>query len=120
MSNTKTFFRFLFKQSGVLYEDEVIQIGCKLETRANLARLGMFYGNKTAAPFADFQVAVTCPGALAAQLLCQAKPIDTAIQAGAQVQQLINFICVNTFERQPVAHVTFGYMYVCRDVATIF
>lgn len=102
--------RFLFKQSGVLYEDEIIQIGSKLETRTNLGRLGMFYGNKTSMPFSDFQATVNCPGVLSASLLCQAKPVDPSIQAGAQVQQLINFICVNVFERQPIVHVTFNYM----------
>uniref|UniRef100_A0A914CJP2 Clathrin adaptor alpha/beta/gamma-adaptin appendage Ig-like subdomain domain-containing protein n=1 Tax=Acrobeloides nanus TaxID=290746 RepID=A0A914CJP2_9BILA len=110
VQNAQDITKFLFKQSGVLYEDDVVQIGCKLETRTNLARLGMFYGNKTSAPFADFQATVSCPGALAAQLLSQAKPVDSVIQAGAQVQQLINFICVNVFEKPPVAHVTFNYV----------
>jgi hypothetical protein len=35
----------------VLYEDAVIQIGVKTECRSNLARLALFYGNKTAYPF---------------------------------------------------------------------
>ena len=55
----------------MLFEDEIIQIGYKLETRANLARLGMFYGNKTKASFSNFQSSVSYPGTLASQLIGQ-------------------------------------------------
>lgn len=61
----------MVKNNGVLYEDDVLQIGCKLESRANLARLGMFYGNKTANQLTDFLPIVTCPGSLAVQLQAQ-------------------------------------------------
>lgn len=40
-------FRFLFKNNGVLFENDLIQIGVKSEFRQNLGRLGLFYGNKT-------------------------------------------------------------------------
>ena len=43
--------KFFCKNNGVLYEDGVIQIGVKTECRSNLARLALFYGNKTAYPF---------------------------------------------------------------------
>lgn len=40
-------FRFVFKNNGVLFENDLIQIGVKSEYRQNLGRLGLFYGNKT-------------------------------------------------------------------------
>lgn len=40
-------FRFVFKNNGVLFENDLIQIGVKSEFRQNLGRLGLFYGNKT-------------------------------------------------------------------------
>lgn len=40
-------FRFIFKNNGVLFENDLIQIGVKSEFRQNLGRLGLFYGNKT-------------------------------------------------------------------------
>lgn len=40
-------FRFAIKQNGVLFENQYVQIGVKMETRQNLARIGLFYGNKT-------------------------------------------------------------------------
>lgn len=42
--------KFVCKNNGVLFENEVIQIGVKSEFRQNLGRLGLFYGNKTAVP----------------------------------------------------------------------
>lgn len=63
--------RFATKNSGVLYEDSTIQIGYKLETRANLARLGMFYGNKTNSSFTDFCPSLFCSGVLSSQLIAQ-------------------------------------------------
>jgi AP-2 complex subunit alpha len=109
IANQSDYMKFVLKQNGVLYEDEIIQIGCKLETRANLARLGMFYGNKTACSFSEFVANVTCPGSLAAQLMSQAKPVDTSVQTGAQVQQLVNFVCMQDFNRPPVLTVSFSY-----------
>lgn len=40
-------FRFIFKNNGVLFENDLLQIGVKSEFRQNLGRLGLFYGNKT-------------------------------------------------------------------------
>ncbi|KIH65318.1 adaptin region [Ancylostoma duodenale] len=110
VANKQDYLKFVVKNNGVLYEDDVIQIGCKLEARTNLARLGMFYGNKTSAPFTEFAPVVSCPGALAVQLQAQAKPMDPVIQAGTQVQQLINFVCVQEFGKMPIIHLKFNYV----------
>ncbi|ETN69317.1 adaptin region [Necator americanus] len=109
IANKNDYLKFVVKNNGVLYEDDVIQVGCKLEARTNLARLGMFYGNKTSAPFTDFLPVVICPGALTMQLQAQAKPIDPVIQAGTQVQQLINFVCVQEFGKMPIIHLKFNH-----------
>ncbi|CAJ0563879.1 unnamed protein product, partial [Mesorhabditis spiculigera] len=73
------------------------------------ARLGMFYGNKTPSQFTDFKPVVVCPGALSVQLQAQAKPIDASVGAMAQVQQLINFVCVQEFNRMPILQISFNY-----------
>ncbi|KAJ8939960.1 hypothetical protein NQ318_006141 [Aromia moschata] len=39
--------KFVCKNNGVLFENDLIQIGVKSEFRQNLGRLGLFYGNKT-------------------------------------------------------------------------
>ena len=107
----------------------MIQIGFKLEIRTNLARLGMFYGNKTSSKFNQFLVGIKYPGILSTQLLCQVcwsfrimdalsvykfiqtKSVDPEIEAGAQVQQLINVACLQQFSQSPILNVTFAYTY---------
>uniref|UniRef100_A0A0N4Z4F1 AP-2 complex subunit alpha n=1 Tax=Parastrongyloides trichosuri TaxID=131310 RepID=A0A0N4Z4F1_PARTI len=101
--------KFVIKNNGVLYEDTIIQVGVKLETKSNLARLGMFYGNKTGQDFTNFTSSITSTKTLEEQLMVQEKAVDTIIGAGTQVQQLINFVCFNEFSIQPVLNISFNY-----------
>jgi AP-2 complex subunit alpha len=39
-----------WKNNGVLYENDILQIGVKAEYRLNLGRMTLFYGNKSAFP----------------------------------------------------------------------
>ena len=39
--------KFFLKNSGVLFEDENLQIGIKMEFRERLGRVQLFYGNKS-------------------------------------------------------------------------
>lgn len=101
--------RFVCKAAGVLYEDSTIQIGYKVESKTHLARLVLFYGNKTQAAFSDLQILVSCPGDLATKLLTQVKPTEPTVAASAQVQQVVHFICVQDFYTLPVAKVSFSF-----------
>ncbi|VDK48886.1 unnamed protein product [Anisakis simplex] len=109
IDNQTDVLKFVTKTNGVLFEDALIQIGYKLETRANLARLGMFYGNKTNNSFIDFCPSVSCPGALVSQLIVQCKRVDSIISGGSQVQQLVNFVCEYEFTTNPLLHLVFKY-----------
>uniref|UniRef100_A0A183H362 Alpha_adaptinC2 domain-containing protein n=1 Tax=Onchocerca flexuosa TaxID=387005 RepID=A0A183H362_9BILA len=109
VDNYPDVLKFATKNSGVLYEDSIIQIGYKLETRANLARLGMFYGNKTNYSFTDFSPSLYCSGVLNNQLIAQCKAVDSTITGGSQVQQLINFVCEQEFHRCPLLHLIFTF-----------
>jgi AP-2 complex subunit alpha len=53
----------------VLFENDLIQIGVKSEYRQNLARIGMFYGNKTSFRFTNFTTNLSCPGELSTHIL---------------------------------------------------
>lgn len=105
------FFRHVLKLTGVLYEDSLIQIGYKLESKSNLARLVLFYGNKSRNEFNDFQLLVSNPGALSTCLMTQVKPMDPVVASGAQVQQVVHFICIQDFYSMPVAKISFNHMY---------
>jgi len=64
------FCRFVCKNNGVLFENDLIQIGVKSEFRQNLGRLNLFYGNKTVNRFDQFSCDVVCTGQLANHILC--------------------------------------------------
>lgn len=104
---TNNLQKFYCKNNGVLYENDEIQIGVKTECRTNLARLALFYGNKTATPFINFQPIATCSPELQPALSIQVKSVDSTVEAGAQFQQMVNLECISDFCTQPDLNVSF-------------
>lgn len=115
--------RFLFKNNGVLFENDLIQIGVKSEFRQNLGRLGLFYGNKT--QFAlevcarynqfceknsniwfvtivflpqSFQPVLVWSNETSVNLNVQMKPVEPALEAGAQIQQMLTAECIDDYK----------------------
>ncbi|XP_051572109.1 AP-2 complex subunit alpha-2 isoform X3 [Myxocyprinus asiaticus] len=107
--NDDGFLRFVCKNNGVLFENQLLQIGIKSEYRQNLGRMYLFYGNKTSVQFVTFTTTVTCPGELQSQLNVQTKPVEPLIEGGAQVQQVINIECLTDFSDAPLLNIKFRY-----------
>jgi AP-2 complex subunit alpha len=101
--------KFYCKNNGVLYENDIIQIGVKTECKSNLARLAVFYGNKTTLPFLSFQPAVSCNPELSEAIILQVKQVDSTVEAGAQFQQMVNVECISDFNTLPDLNLTFTY-----------
>ncbi|KAL8603781.1 AP-2 complex subunit alpha-2 [Nucella lapillus] len=106
--------RFVCKHNGVLFENDLLQVGIKSEYQQNLARLGIFYGNKTSFRFTNFTAHLTCPGPLASHILglclmVQPKVVESTVDGGAQVQQLFNIECISEFTDCPLLHISFVY-----------
>ena len=57
------------KNNGVLFENDLLQIGVKSEYRQNLGRIGVFYGNKTSFQFTAFCVDVSESNELKSDIL---------------------------------------------------
>ncbi|XP_012717102.2 AP-2 complex subunit alpha-2 isoform X1 [Fundulus heteroclitus] len=111
------FPRFVCKNNGVIYENQLLQIGLKSEYRQNLGRMYVFYGNKTSTQFLSFSTSVTSDIVLSSQLSVQAKPVDPLIEAGAQVQQILNIECVSDFSDAPVLNIQFRYGGTLQNIA---
>ncbi|XP_076852365.1 AP-2 complex subunit alpha-2 isoform X2 [Brachyhypopomus gauderio] len=101
--------KFVCKNNGVLFENQLLQIGIKSEYRQNLGRMYLFYGNKTSVQFVSFSTTVNCPGELQSQLNVQLKPVDPLVEGGAQVQQVINIECLTDFSDAPLLNIKFRY-----------
>nr|KAF6281594.1 adaptor related protein complex 2 subunit alpha 2 [Pipistrellus kuhlii] len=106
------FARFVCKNNGVLFENQLLQIGLKSEFRQNLGRMFIFYGNKTSTQFLNFTPTLICSDDLQANILdlsLQTKPVDPTVDGGAQVQQVVNIECVSDFTEAPVLNIQFRY-----------
>ncbi|KAM9529059.1 AP-2 complex subunit alpha-1-like isoform 1-T1 [Salvelinus alpinus] len=101
--------KFVCKNNGVLFENQLLQIGIKSEYRQNLGRMYLFYGNKTSVQFVNFNTTVSCPGELQSQLNVQTKTVEPLVEGGAQVQQVINIECLTDFIDAPLLNIKFRY-----------
>ncbi|XP_045066775.1 AP-2 complex subunit alpha-1 isoform X4 [Coregonus clupeaformis] len=101
--------KFVCKNNGVLFENQLLQIGIKSEYRQNLGRMYLFYGNKTSVQFVSFSTTVSCPGELQSQLNVQTKTVEPLVEGGAQVQQVINIECLTDFIDAPLLNIKFRY-----------
>ncbi|KAG5673313.1 hypothetical protein PVAND_003373 [Polypedilum vanderplanki] len=101
--------KFLFKNNGVLFENEMIQIGVKSEFRQNLGRLGLFYGNKTQVPLTNFQPVLQWNTEDSKNLNVQIKAVDSTLDAGAQIQQMLTAECIDSYSDSPSLQLSFRY-----------
>nr|KAF6408930.1 adaptor related protein complex 2 subunit alpha 1 [Rousettus aegyptiacus] len=100
--------KFVCKNNGVLFENQLLQIGVKSEFRQNLGRMYLFYGNKTSVQFQNFSPSVVHPGDLQT-LAVQTKRVAAQVDGGAQVQQVLNIECLRDFLAPPFLSVRFRY-----------
>ncbi|XP_077143958.1 AP-2 complex subunit alpha-2 isoform X2 [Ranitomeya variabilis] len=105
----ENFERFICKNNGVLFENQLLQIGLKSEFRQNLGRMFIFYGNKLSSQFQNFTPTLVCSDELKASLNLQSKPVEPTVDGGAQVQQVINIECLEEFVEAPVLSIQFRY-----------
>uniref|UniRef100_A0A7N8XZZ8 AP-2 complex subunit alpha n=1 Tax=Mastacembelus armatus TaxID=205130 RepID=A0A7N8XZZ8_9TELE len=102
--------KFVCKNNGVLFENQLLQIGIKSEYRQNLGRMYLFYGNKTSVQFANFtttDVLMVLDNCL--QLNVQTKPVEPLVEGGAQIQQVLNIECLTDFSDAPLLNIKFRY-----------
>uniref|UniRef100_A0A8D3EDY5 AP-2 complex subunit alpha n=1 Tax=Scophthalmus maximus TaxID=52904 RepID=A0A8D3EDY5_SCOMX len=111
----ENFSRFVCKNNGVIFENQLLQIGLKSEYRQSLGRIYVFYGNKTSTQFLSFSSTVTSPDTLENHILWAT--VDPVIEGGAQVQQIINIECVSDFTDAPVLDIQFRYGGTLQNIA---
>ncbi|XP_077285236.1 adaptor protein complex 2, subunit alpha isoform X2 [Arctopsyche grandis] len=107
--------KFIFKNNGVLFENELIQIGVKSEFRQNLGRIGLFYGNKTQSPLHSLSLELLWENSTKLNVLM--KPVEPLLEAGAQVQQMLTAECLDDFADSPGMAVSFVYNNVPQKIS---
>uniref|UniRef100_A0A8C5CN53 AP-2 complex subunit alpha n=1 Tax=Gadus morhua TaxID=8049 RepID=A0A8C5CN53_GADMO len=100
--NDDGFLRFVCKNNGVLFENQLLQIGIKSEYRQNLGELPGF--SASAVP------PLSVPSGLGdGDLNVQTKPVEPLVEGGAQVQQVLNIECITDFSEAPQLNIKFRY-----------
>lgn len=100
--------KFICKNNGILFENDVIQIGVKSEFRTSAARLGLFYGNKTSCSLTNLTVKVDDRHSFDSKLVFELQSIGQTIDGGAQIQQIIKVDCMDTFTEIPSIDLSFS------------
>lgn len=62
-----------------------------------MGRLGLFYGNKTSVPLQNFVPTLNWSDEQAAKLSVQMKGVEPVLEAGAQIQQMLNAECLDDY-----------------------
>jgi AP-2 complex subunit alpha len=91
--------------NGILYEDNILQIGVKSEYQNNLGRIALFYGNKLPGlPLEDFDANVIPVEELNFSVI---QPISRVLQPMAQNHQMFNVECASIPIGQPLLFINF-------------
>eukprot|EP01135_Chromosphaera_perkinsii_P002589 Nk52_evm105s224 gene=Nk52_evmTU105s224 len=100
------FKAFTFQNDGVLYESDELQVGVKSQYKGNLARIGLYFGNKTNMPFDTISTRIYV-GQLSSKLKIQTQLPPETVGPKSQAQQLINVECLDDFTEAPVIQIIF-------------
>jgi AP-2 complex subunit alpha len=95
--------KFLTKDSGVLYESDVLQIGIKMEFRKSLSRVQLFYGNKSHQSIGAFSSTIASTAELE---VTEKQPVPSLVNVGEQIVQIFNIQCNKDFSEYPILTVT--------------
>ncbi|CAH8631250.1 unnamed protein product [Dicrocoelium dendriticum] len=117
ITNRREFIGLLSRPSGVLFENNIIQIGVRSQSNRHLSRLTLFYGNKSGNPLTHFNAQLTSGGEALDEIgpdravNVDLQPGPGTVESGAQVQQAINIECHKPFS----SNVTLALSFVCGD-----
>ncbi|CAF4690086.1 unnamed protein product [Rotaria sp. Silwood1] len=101
--------KFLFKNSDIIFESELIQIGVKGESIKSSMHIELYYGNKTNFNLTNFSTNIFLSGELESELRINMEPIKGTIDSRAQLKQSGTIDCIKDFYDLPKMNITFYY-----------
>ncbi|CAF0857773.1 unnamed protein product [Adineta ricciae] len=99
--------KFLFKNSDIIFENELIQVGIKGESTKSTLRIELYYGNKTNSHLTHFSADIFTPGDLQTALRMNFDPIKSTIDPKAQIKQTGTIDCIKDFAELPTMNISF-------------
>lgn len=104
-TNSDRFRRLCILNDAVLFEDELIQIGVKMEYRGKEGQIAVYFGNKGSAALSAFSVQYRVAEDRA--LRFHAVPLSQTLEADKQVVQRVNVVFEEPFVEAPLMRVQF-------------
>ncbi|CAM4683532.1 unnamed protein product [Lepidochelys kempii] len=113
--------KFVCKNNGVLFENQLLQIGLKSEFRQNLGKLDadrreLSRRRRASSPDALQKDSCICAAAPLKHCTYRHSPrlllqiyFDPTVDGGAQVQQVVNIECISDFMEAPILNIQFRY-----------
>jgi len=93
----------LMAQQGMLFENEILQVGVRHEYRGAQGRMALYFKNKSTTPLSNFQAAIkNVP-----YLKTQVQNAPTEIQIGDQATQMVLVECIQPFDEVPEIKLSF-------------
>jgi AP-2 complex subunit alpha len=108
--------KFLFKNSDIIFENDLLQIGIKSELKKTILQVEFYYGNKTNSTLSNISTSINQHGEFDPELRIHIEPINTIIDPKAQVKQTGTIECLRDFRDLPVMNVTFFYSNVPQKI----
>lgn len=96
------------RNNGILFENEIIQIGVKSEFTGFEGKLQVFYGNKSPLPLQGFNTTLFISPKDQPSLRLEGQKVTQLISAGAQIPQTIKATAVAAFGETPLLQISFS------------
>ncbi|KAL5270711.1 hypothetical protein ACHWQZ_G001407 [Mnemiopsis leidyi] len=96
------------RNNGILFENEIIQIGVKSEFTGFEGKLQVFYGNKSPLPLQGFNTTLFISPKDQPSLRLEGQKVTLLISAGAQIPQTIKATAVAAFGETPLLQISFS------------
>uniref|UniRef100_A0A669B2V2 AP-2 complex subunit alpha n=1 Tax=Oreochromis niloticus TaxID=8128 RepID=A0A669B2V2_ORENI len=106
--NDDGFLRFVCKNNGVLFENQLLQIGIKSEYRQNLGEYYIGFFCLLHIPFPNNTFVIKQVTHYILMLNVQSKPVEPLVEGGAQIQQVLNIECITDFSDAPLLNIKFS------------
>eukprot|EP00940_MAST-03C_sp_MAST-3C-sp2_P002477 g2477.t1 len=88
---------------GLLYDNATVQVGAALSFKGKLAKIQLYFGNKTDDTLSNFRVAVD----KIPELMWKIESVKANVDPKEQVRQRVQLICVKPFAQSPRITITF-------------
>ncbi|UJR23024.1 hypothetical protein I4U23_026050 [Adineta vaga] len=108
--------KFSFKNSDIIFENDIIQIGIKGELTKSILRVEFYYGNKTNFNLTNISTNISLNDELDPGLRINMESIQTTIDPRAQIKQAGTIECLQDFHDLPKMSVTFFYSNVPQKI----